>query len=152
MRPGFTAILLILVATPAQGSGQAPGSSTVRQSVFETRKDSRWVRLVGSDLGRRQGRLLRGSPTELILSPEPLRVPAATIDTLWTRGYSTKQGAIVGALVGAGIGALAAASLGESDVDRTALWGVSLGGGTVAGALVGMLIGTALPRWNRRLP
>ena len=154
MRSIFTVILLILVATPTQGSGQAPGSSAVRQSVFETLNDSQWVRLVSSELGLRQGRLLQRSPTELILSPEPqpIRIPSATIDTLWTRGYSTKAGAIVGALLGAGIGVLAATSLGESDTDRTALWAVSLGGGTVAGGLVGMLIGAALPRWNRRFP
>jgi hypothetical protein len=154
VRPIFTAILLILVATPTRGSGQAPGSSAVRQSVFETLNDSQWVRLVSSELGLRQGRLLQRSPTELILSPEPqpIRIPAATIDTLWTRGSSTKTGAIVGALLGAGIGVVAATSLGESDTDRTALWAVSLGGGTVAGGLVGMLIGAALPRWNRRLP
>jgi hypothetical protein len=63
-----------------------------------------------------------------------------------------KTGAIVGALLGLGIGAVAATSLGESDTDRTALWAVSLAGGTVGGGLIGMLIGTALPRWNQRFP
>jgi hypothetical protein len=77
---------------------------------------------------------------------------APSIDTLWTRGHSTKTGTIVGAPLGAGIGALAAASLGESDTDRNALWAVSLGGGTVGGGLVGLLFGAALPRWNRRFP
>jgi hypothetical protein len=80
------------------------------------------------------------------------RIPASTIDTLWTRGYSTKTGALVGALLGAAIGTVAAASLGETDVDRTAFWAVALGGGTVGGGLVEMLIGTALPRQNRRIP
>jgi hypothetical protein len=79
-------------------------------------------------------------------------VPAVSIDTLWTRGRSTKTGLIVGALLGAGIGAVAAASLGEGDIDRQALWAVSLGGGTVGGGLVGMLIGAAVPRWKRQFP
>ncbi len=154
MRLIFTAILSLFLAAPTLGSGQADHPGPMRQSAFETLKDSQWIRLASPELGRREGRLLQRSPTELILSPEPqpLRIPSASIDTLWTRGYSTKTGALVGALLGAGIGAVAAASLGESDTDRTALWAVSLGGGTVAGGLVGMLLGTALPRWNRRFP
>jgi hypothetical protein len=154
VRPIFTAILSMFLAIPTLGSGQAPATGAMRQSAFETLKDSQWVRLASSELGRREGRLLQRSPTELILSPEPqpLRIPATTIDTLWTRGHSAKRGAIVGALLGAGIGALLGATLGETDTDRTAFFAVSLGGGTVAGGLVGMLIGTALPRWNRRFP
>lgn len=34
--------------------------------------------------------------------PQPLRIPAASIDTLWIRGYSTKMGSPVGALLGGG--------------------------------------------------
>jgi hypothetical protein len=155
MRPiFFTALLFLTLARPTTGDGQAPVTGTLRQSAFEALDDRDWVRLSSPALGRRQGRMLEQSPTELILSsePQPVRIPTATIDTLWTRGYSTKTGAIVGALLGAGVGALAAASLGESDTDRGALWAVSLGGGTVGGGLVGMLIGTALPRWKRRFP
>jgi hypothetical protein len=128
----FTAIVSMFRATPALGSGQAPATGAMRQSAFETLKDSQWVQMASSELGRREGRLLQRSPTELILSPEPqpLRIPATTIDTLWTRGHSAKTGAIVGA----------------------AFFAVSLGGGTLAGGLVGMLIGTTLPRWNRRFP
>jgi hypothetical protein len=154
MRPTFTAILSLCLATPTLGSAQSPASGPVRESAFESLHASQWVRLSSAELGRRQGRLLQHSATELILSPapEPVRVPAASIDTLWTRGYSTRTGGIVGALLGLGAGALLAASLGEADVDRGGLWAVSLGGGTVAGGLVGMLIGTAVPRWNRKFP
>jgi hypothetical protein len=154
MRPIFTALLSLFLAAPTAGIGQAQLAGGVRQTAFESLQDSQWVRLTSLELGRRQGRLLQNSPRELILSPEPqpLRVPAVSIDTLWTRGRSTKTGLIVGALLGAGIGAVAAASLGEGDIDRQALWAVSLGGGTVGGGLVGMLIGAAVPRWKRQFP
>jgi hypothetical protein len=134
MRPTFTAVLSLCLATPTFGSAQAPATGPVRESAFESLRPSQWVRLLLSP------------------APEPVRVPAASIDTLWTRGYSTRTGGIVGALLGLGAGALLAASVGEADVDRNALWAVSLGGGTVAGGLVGMLIGTAVPRWNRKFP
>lgn len=154
MRPILTAILSFFLSTPTLASGQALVTGPMHQPAFETLKDSQWVRVASSELGRREGRLLQRGPTEMILSPESqsLRVPLASIDTLWTRGHSTKTGALVGALLGAGIGALAAASLGEQDTDRAALWAVSLGGGTVGGGLVGMLFGASLPRWSRRFP
>ena len=156
MRPILTAILSLFLATPTLGTGQAPAAGPKHQPAFETLKDSQWVRVASSELGRREGRLLQRRPTELILSsgagPEPLRVPAAAIDTLWTRGHSTKTGAIVGALLGAGIGALAAASVEVYDTDPAAVWGVSVGGGTVVGGLVGILLGASMPRWERRFP
>ena len=159
LREGVVHLILIAIwslvlAMPTFARGQSSAYVPMHQPVFESLKDNQWVRVASLDLGRRQGRLLQRDSSDLILSPtrEPLRIPAVTIDTLWTRGYSTKRGAIVGALLGAGLGALAAGSLGERDTDRNALWAVSLGGGTVGGALLGALIGTALPRWKRRFP
>ena len=73
---------------------------TERQTAFESLADSQWIRLAVPDVGRHEGRLLERSSEHLVLSaePEPLRVPATTIDTLWTRGTAVKTGAIVGAV------------------------------------------------------
>jgi hypothetical protein len=122
---------------------------------MESLRDSQWVRVAASDLGRRQGRLLQRGPSELVLgtSGEPLRVPATSVDTLWTRGTSWKQGALVGAIVGLGLGVAAAASgFGEEDVDQTALWLGLTGIGTAGGAVAGTLVGAAIPRWTRKYP
>jgi len=154
MRPIFPAILSLLLVAPTLGTTQEPATGPVRAAAFESLHQSQWVRLSSPESGRHQGRLLHRNAGELILSHrvEPVRIPATTIDTLWTRGNSTRTGAIVGALLGLGLGAVAAGSLGEGDIDRNALWAVSLGGGTVGGGLIGMLIGTVVPRWNRRFP
>ena len=150
----FLSILTILPgAVQAQGGGAADGP---RHSAFQTLKDSQWVRLTSPGLGRRQGRLIERSPTDLVVSSpvQPLRVPATTIDTLWTRGTSVKTGAIVGALLGGALGAGLGVLCGETQDDcnttgAVALFGgVGLGGGGVLGALVGL----GIPRWQRRYP
>jgi hypothetical protein len=153
LRLAITASFAILVF-PTSGAAQTDEPGPVRQAVIESLQDSEWVRLTATDLGRRQGRLLAHGPSELVLSadPEPRRVPTASVDTLWTRGTSTIPGGIAGALLGLGLGVLAATQLGETDTDRTALWAVSLGAGTVGGGFVGALVGTAIPRWKRRHP
>jgi hypothetical protein len=107
----------------------------------------------GAD-GRQQYHAPGGDPIELILSPapEPVRVPAADIDTIWTRGSSTKTGLIVGALLGAGLGIVAGSTLGEADTPRGELMGATIGLGMAGGGLLGALFGTAVPRWKRGYP
>jgi hypothetical protein len=139
---------------PTLGIGQTGGTSVMRQSAIESLHDSQWVRLTTPGLGRSEGRLLARNPTELILSPAPrtVRIPAADIDTIWTRGSSTRTGLLVGALLGAGLGVVAASALGEADVDRGTLMAASIGLGTAGGGLLGALFGTAVPRWKRSYP
>ena len=153
MLPLFAvALWLIILVFPLSAAAQ---TGPVRQPVMESLRDSQWVRLAVSDLGRREGRLLERGESELVLAmaAEPLRIPATTVDTLWTRGTSWKQGAIVGAVVGLGLGVAAAASgFGEEDVDQTALWLGLTGIGTAGGAIVGTLFGAAIPRWSRKYP
>ena len=154
MRSTVTLILSLVLAAPTPGDAQSEATGPLRESAFESLHQSQWVRLSSSESGRQEGRLLQRGAGELILSPQlaPVRIPGMTIDTLWTRGHSTVAGGVLGAFLGLGAGAILAASVGEVDVDRSALWAVSLGGGTVAGGLVGLLIGTAVPRWDRRFP
>lgn len=141
--------ILVLPASAAAQTGPA------RPPPIESLRDSQWVRLATSDLRRRQGRLLQPGASELVLAAdgEPLRIPATSVDTLWTKGTSWKQGAVVGAILGLGLGvAAAAAGFGEEDVDQTELWVACMGIGTAGGAVVGTIFGAAIPRWKRRYP
>ena len=149
-----------LLILPGLGTAQSAGGPRLdsdRQHVFQTLEDSQWVRLASSSLGRREGRVVEVSPTELVLSPEPqpLRVPATSIDTLWTRGHSAVHGGIVGGALLGVLGAVVGASIGERSADDynpgfTAL--ILGGGGAVGGALLGAVVGLAIPRWHRRYP
>jgi hypothetical protein len=147
-------IVSLSLVMPTLGIGQTGGTSLMRQSAIESLHDSQWVRLASPDIGRREGRLLARNRTELILTPapDPVRIPAAEIDTIWTRGSSTKTGLLVGALLGAALGAVAGSSLGEADTDRVGFLALSIGAGTAGGGLLGALFGTALPRWKRSYP
>lgn len=100
--------LLILPGLAGAQTAGGPRLDSDRQQVFQALEDSQWIRLAGPGLGRREGRVLQHSPTEIVLSPEPqsLRVPATSIDTLWTKGTSSKSGALVGGLLGAAAGVL----------------------------------------------
>jgi hypothetical protein len=91
-------------------------------------------------------------------------VPAASVDTLWVRGRSTRSGAVIGAVSGAlllgaaALGFVTACTEGPSEDPceprgvraQVVLGGAALGalGGGGAGALVGALV----PRWRQRHP
>ena len=157
MRRPFVAALLSasLAWTPANSA--VAQQVTERQIAFESLADSQWVRLTVPDVGRHEGRLLERSSDLVVLSAdaEPLRVPATTIDTLWTRGTAVKTGAIVGALTGLALGVVAGATCNDwgegdcpTDTAALALGGIGLGGG----ALLGSLFGLAIPKWHRQYP
>lgn len=144
-----------IIGFPTSLGAQTDASGPVRQAIIESLHDSQWVRLSAAEVGRWQGRLHSHGPFGLVLSrnPEPLRIPVIKVDTLWTRGASTLQGAIVGSILGLGLGIVAASSgFGEEDEDRTTIWLMCLGAGTAGGGLIGALVGTAVPRWKRRYP
>jgi hypothetical protein len=145
---------IILIAAPVASQAQRPDE---RYVVLESLKDTEWVRVATPALGRREGRVLDWSASGLLLSPEPpqpIRVPATTIDTLWTRGTSVKAGAVAGALIGAALGVALGSGWCDREDDCDAsqmqprLGGVGLG----AGALVGTLFGLGIPKWHRRYP
>ncbi len=154
MNLALAAIIGFSVLMPTLGNGQTTSTSVMRQSRIESLHDSQWVRLTTPGLGRSEGRLLARSPMDLILSPalQPVRIPAAEIDTIWTRGSSTGTGFLVGALLGAALGAVAGSSLGEADTDRGGFLALSIGAGAAGGGILGALFGTAIPRWKRSYP
>src|SRR3954467_12065347 len=118
--PVAPALLLALLAGTLHSSVTAQ-QVTERQTAFESLADSQWIRLKVPDVaGRYEGRLLQRGPDHLVLSadPEPLRVPATTIDTLWTRGNAGVTGAVVGGLVLGALGVALGAAWAE-DVRNT---------------------------------
>jgi hypothetical protein len=159
MRTSVVAALLSASIAWTPLSSATAQQITERQNAFEGLADNQWVRLAVPDAGRHEGRLLERSSELVVLSaePEPLRVPATTIDTLWTRGHATKTGAIVGAVIGGALGVAAGVACNEwAALDGTCptgsvmllLGGIGLGGG----ALLGGLTGSAITKWHRRYP
>ncbi len=153
----FTALLSAALGT-LFSSATAQQIATP-QAAFESLADSQWIRVkVPNVAGRYEGRLLQRSPDHLVLSaePEPLRIAATTIDTLWTRGNAGITGAIVGGLVLGTLGAaLGAAAAGEStEEDFTTGEGMLFVGGIglAGGAVLGGLIGLATHKWHRHYP
>ncbi len=131
---------------------------TERQTAFESLADSQWVRLTIPDVGRHEGRLLERSSDLLVLSadPQPLQVPATTIDTLWIRGTAVKTGAIVGAVILGALGTALGAWAGAASTDHDFQTGQAIlaggGVGLLGGALLGSVTGLAIPKWHRRYP
>ena len=149
--------LLILPELSGAQTSSGPRFDSDRPEVFQSLNDSQWVRLSAPGLSRREGRVLEVTSAEIVLSPETqrLRVPATSIDTVWTRGHSAVRGGIVGGLFLGVLGAVVGASIGEEgDDDYNPGFGALVlgGGGAVAGGLVGALVGSGIPRWSRQYP
>jgi len=127
----------------------------MRAPAFETLTDSQWIRVFTRAHGSREAPLLAHSASELVLDarPAPLRLDAASIDSLWERRTASGRGALIGGLVGGVVGVLIATQAVEegetAPADYVGLLGV---GGAVGGGLLGALIGRAVPRWHRVYP
>jgi hypothetical protein len=159
-RSPFVASLVLLLVLPAVGWAQdaaAPGGP--HAAVFRALQDSQWVRVTTTGGSRHEGMILNRDGPELLVSAErvPLRIPATGIDTLWTRGHSVKQSAMIGSIVGALTGVVfgfysvqSTAAASEMGAGQAAL--LAGGVGAASGAVIGTLFGLALPRWKQRLP
>jgi hypothetical protein len=116
------------------------------------------VRFTSNSLYRHRGILLARDGPELVVSaePQPLRIPATSIDTLWTRGNSAKQGAILGSIIGALAGVAAGLHYGATTTEHDFSTGQALllmgGVGAAGGGVLGALLGLSRPRWKRRFP
>jgi hypothetical protein len=144
---------------PAVGWAQdAAALGGPRALVFRALQDSQWVRLSGTGVSRHQGLILERDGPELVVSAEhkTLRIRATSVDTLWTRGNSAKQGfifgTIAGMLAGVTMGLLYGESTSEHDFSNGEAMVLAGGIGAVAGGWIGTLFGLALPRWKQRFP
>jgi len=148
-------LISLLVLLPTLGAAQTPRSPPTRPPTFEVLSDSQWIRVSSPGYGRREARLLDHSASEIVLDlePQPLRIPATSIDTLWERRTASSTGALVGGLLGAGIGVLIATQTVEEGETPSAGWVGLIGvGGAVGGGLLGALVGRAFPKWHRVHP
>jgi hypothetical protein len=156
MRTPFVAALLSASIAWTPLSSATAQQSTERQTAFGSLADSQWVRLAVPDAGRHEGRLLERSSEHLVLSaePEPLRVAATTIDTLWVKRGSAGLGAGIGALVGLVGGGIAGAAACADCQDTPP--SASVAGGALIGAAIGALagagIGAVSKHWVRQYP
>jgi hypothetical protein len=83
----------------------------------------------------------------------PVRPPATSVSTLWSRNTSMLQETFMGAVLGLGVGIVAVSTgLGQENVDTTVIWLGSSGVDTVGRWYAGAPAGTAIPRWKQRYP
>ena len=152
---GLCMITMVPAVGWTQDTAVPPGPRT---PAFTALQDSQWVRFTSTSLYRHRAIFLAHDGPELVVSadPEPLRIPATSIDTLWTRGNSAKQGAIVGSILGALAGVAAGLHYGATTTEHdfsTGQASLLLGGiGAAGGGLLGTLFGLSLPRWKQRFP
>jgi hypothetical protein len=146
-------IVVLLLTAPELAVAQRGGPGPTLQGPVESLEEGQWVRIAG-DFGRGEGQVLAHSTRQLTLSshPMPLRVPATSIDTVWTRGRGTGKGALIGGLIGLGLGAVFATQWDLEDTPPEAVWGLALGAGAVGGTLVGVAIGSGVHVYKRRYP
>ncbi len=77
-----------------------------------------------------------------------IEVPAPGVDSLWVRGTHARTGALMGAVAGFALGAFGTTSTTPYTARNTVAGGL----GIVGGALVGAIIGAAVPKWQLRVP
>ncbi len=136
--------------SPAQRAGVALARLGARQRVRIVTRDSEFV----------EGSVMAASPNLLRLRTDGtlMDLPASRVDSLWVRsGSHAGRGALIGgALGGIGMAALAAATTTSSSVCFRCNAGTFLAPavvvGVAGGALVGALIGAAVPKWQLRVP
>jgi hypothetical protein len=98
---------------------------------------------------------LDGAPLHFRLRGQPVPVPVASVDSLWVRGHATKLGARVGAALGAiGFGLYLGWACSDPEVGVSpgtcVVLAMPIGG--LAGGILGLLVGSAFPRWDLRFP
>jgi hypothetical protein len=107
----------------------------------------------GRYLGTRADTLVVRPPPSMLRASAPVRMPVASVDSLWVRSSAWKRGAAIGAGVGAALYIAVAAGLEDGDPAAAHLMlPTTAAGGAVVGVLVGggwgAFIGSRFRRWN----
>lgn len=151
---GLAPALFPLGVAAAQESGDR---SVLRARLEQLEARSR-IRVQTPEGDRVIGTLtqIAGDSVRLATGEGDRTIPLPRIDAFWTRGRAILPGALIGGAVGLGVGVfygLVIAALEETtDKDyagRAAVVGL-LGG--LGGAVVGGVIGAAIPTWKQRFP
>lgn len=123
-----------------------------------------WLRVVRGDRVQ-EGELAAQPGDSLVWRTDGVRhaSPLAHLDGVWVRGRHTRRGltlgGITGGAAGLGFGILVASVLDElCDYDcagggtAVAVVMVTTAGGALGGAVLGALVGSTIPRWDRVYP
>ena len=158
-----TTHLLLLLWWPA--SAVLGQDSTVvvgeRAEVIQTLQEGQLIRVLTSSRGSYQGTIaaIEGSELWVVEEGVEARIAVAEVERLWVHGHAARTGAFVGVLTGVVLGAAAGLFIGEVICDNpdcradtgAAVLTLGLGGGG-AGAVMGGVIGLAIPKWHQRYP
>ena len=126
-------------------------------TAFSALKPGQMVRLRAHGGNRTESRVVsvRTESPALWLEGASAPYDGATIDSLWVRGRATATGAIVGAVVfgaatsGAGLAICKGLSESSSSCGSDTTVPLFLAG-AAGGALIGAVIGSAIPKWRLR--
>lgn len=149
--------LLLIVLLPAIASAQ--GVAAKRDSAVAKLNPGQQIRLSAEGMARQIGRAgVAVNDTLAFGQDDGVRwVPVSTIDTLWVRGQSAKDGAIIGgAMLGSLLGIFNLAWRGGCETyDCVSAPLAGLGGflvGATVGAVLGGILGGSLTTWKRTYP
>jgi hypothetical protein len=147
---------VIIASLPAQAQEADTLSPAQRVGLALARLGAgQRVRIRASGLGLVEGRVVTSSPSLVALRTDgsKIEVPAHGVDSLWVRGGGhAGTGALIGTLSGGVLGVVVTqqeCSAGLIDCGYGALGALA---GGVLGAAIGALIGSALPKWQLRVP
>ncbi len=162
---------LLVVATlgivlPATLSAQLGSTFELedRQAAVGRVPIGKIIRVRLSDGGHAGGPVRRWNSLAVMLGPymgyaeQDTFVPIGSIDTLWLRGNATRRGAIYGGVSGLGVGLVIGSTSGSlcprAGWIRPCTQGAvrSAAVGLLAGGLIGALIGSGSPNWQRLHP
>jgi hypothetical protein len=120
------------------------------------------VRLETIHAGRLEGVAVSATDRSVLLNQDgdQLEIASAEIERVWIRGRATRNGAVIGGLVGAAAGVtygllITRPESSPCDADNCTRAGVTAASGALglaAGAGIGALIGSLIPRWKLRFP
>lgn len=120
------------------------------------------VRLQTVSAGLLEGVAAAASDQSVLLdrNGDRLEIARADIQKVWVRGRATKKGAIIGGIVGLAAGVtygllITRPESSPCDADNCTRAGVTAVSGAIglaAGAGIGALIGSVIPRWRLRFP
>lgn len=110
------------------------------------------MRIRASGAGRVEGWVVSSSPNLVALRTDGSRieVPALAVDSLWVRGNHSGTGAVIGVVMGLVVGAVATNP--QCNASERCPVPLVLLAGAALGIPIGVLLGAAVPRWERRVP
>ena len=155
--PSGSLALVGIIALAAQAAGQAAPPPDLRVLALRSLKVGRDVRVTGRDIGTYAGSFgaVRDGALWLQAQPADRSVPVAGIDSLWVKsGGHAATGALIGGLVGTAVSIAVISGKSCNFGDSSCLGGLyaESAGITLAGLLVGALIGSGAKSWQLRYP